>query len=329
VNWLASLNQLDIAAATNLTTLHFSTTDTMARVKQSAPSSRRKKSKQPQPRKNLVALGLYNAPTCRREGNKLEYMNLFAQSTKSGTLKIGVVKFPAINQPKESLPVPAFINNPAAPTANEVFTSLDYLLKLRLFHPKEATKAADSIMRQIALGGEEEMNESNTIIKANSNFAHNFIEILAFNIAYNQFFYCSKWPRNSKKPGKNASEAIRMNAKVIHCYLSRKDKKVTKLLFPDGIKHINTNPLAILGVRNVLIQKAMNAIRFGFSGFPKKSLWVHQLFLLSTIHPRLNLNVGTTVVADLDQKAPEWKEYLTVKETEAGRNVFTWKGECI
>jgi hypothetical protein len=42
------------------------------------------------------------------------------------------------------------------------------------------------------------------------------------------------------------------------------------------------------------------------------------------------LNVlGTTFVADLDQKAPEWKEYLAVKEIEAGRNVFTWKGECI
>jgi hypothetical protein len=119
-----------------------------------------------------------------------------------------------------------------------------------------------------------------------------------------------------------------MNAKVIHHYLYMKDKKVTKLLFPDGIKCINTNPLAILGIRNVLIQKAMSAIRFGFSGFPKKSLWVHQLFLLSTIHPRLNLNVETTLVEDLDQKAPQWKEYLAVKETEAGRNVFTWKGEC-
>ncbi len=173
------------------------------------------------------------------------------------------------------------------------------------------------------------MNENNTITKANSNFAHNYIEILSFNIAYNQFFYCSKWPRNSKKPGKNACEAIRMNAKVIHRYLYMKDKKVTKLLFPDGIKHINTNPLAIQGVWNVLIQKAMNAIRFGFSGFPKKSLWVHQLFLLSTIHPRLNLNVETTLVAELDQKAPQWKEFLAVKETDAGRKVFTWKGECI
>jgi hypothetical protein len=185
------------------------------------------------------------------------------------------------------------------------------------------------MMRQIALEGDKEMNERNTVTKANSNFAHNFIEILSFNIAYNQFFYYSKWPMSSKKPGKNASEVIRMNAKVIHCYLCKKDKKVTKLLFPDGIKHINTNPLAILGVRNELIQKAMNAIRFGFSGFPKKSLWVHQLFLLSTIHPHLNLNVETTLVADLDQKAPKWKEYLAVKETEAGCNVFTWKGECI
>ena len=62
-------------------------------------------------------------------------------------LKIGVVKFPAINQPTKSLPVSALINNPFAPTADEVFTSLDYLLKLLLFHPKEATKAADSLMR--------------------------------------------------------------------------------------------------------------------------------------------------------------------------------------
>ncbi len=42
---------------------------------------------------------------------------------------------------------------------------------------------------------------------------------------------------------------------------------------------------------------------------------MHQLFLLSSIHPCLNLNVETTLVADLDQKAPEWKEYLAVKET--------------
>jgi hypothetical protein len=55
-------------------------------------------------------------------------MEIFAKSTNGGKLKIGIVKFPAINQPKESLPVPAFINNPFAPTADEVFTSLDYLL---------------------------------------------------------------------------------------------------------------------------------------------------------------------------------------------------------
>ena len=179
-----------------------------------------KKSTPPQPRKNLAAV-------FAKKG-RLTDMNSQLKRLK---LKIGVVKFPAIK-----LPVPAFIDNPFAPTPNEVFTSLDYLLKLRLFHPKKATKAADSMMRQIALEGDKEMNEHNTITKANSNFAHNFIEMLSFNIANNQFFYCSKWPRSSKKPGKNASEAIRMNAKVIHCYLRMKDKKVTKLLFPDGIK---------------------------------------------------------------------------------------------
>jgi hypothetical protein len=79
---------------------------------------RRKKSTPPQPHKNLVA--------AIREKKKLECMDSYA-----GKLKIGIVKFPAINnQPKESLPVPAFINNPFAPTADEVFTSLDYLLKL-------------------------------------------------------------------------------------------------------------------------------------------------------------------------------------------------------
>ena len=242
-----------------------------------------------------------------------------------GKLKVGVVKFPAMNRPG---PVPAFINDPIAPTSNEVFTSLKYLLKLRLFHPKKATKATDSLMREIALAGDEGMDERNIVTKANSNFARNFIEILSFNIAYNQFFYCSKWPKNSKKPSRNAKEAIRINAKVIHHYLYTQDKKVTKLLFPDGIKHVKTDPSAILGVRNVLIQKAKNAIRFGFKGFPTKSLWIHQLFLLSTIHACLNLNAETNLVEDLDQTIhPEWKKFLSVKETEAGRKVFCWKGE--
>jgi hypothetical protein len=67
---------------------------------------------------------------------------------------IGVVKFPAINnQPKESLPVPALINSPFAPTANEVFTSLDYLLKLQLIHPKNATEAADYNEANCSWGG--------------------------------------------------------------------------------------------------------------------------------------------------------------------------------
>ena len=112
----------------------------MARFKtKPVPISRRKKSKStpPQPRKNLAAL--YS-----NKEREWEYMNSPRERLK---LKIGVVKFPAINQPTESLPVSALINNPFAPTADEVFTSLDYLLKLLLFHPKEATKAADSLMR--------------------------------------------------------------------------------------------------------------------------------------------------------------------------------------
>lgn len=240
-------------------------------------------------------------------------------------LKIGVVKFPAETRPG-ALPVPAFINDPSAPTSNEIFMALNNLLKLRLIHPKNANdKDTDSLMRVIAQKGDEEMDEKNFITKANSNFAHNFVEILSFNITYNQFFYYSKWPKNCSKPSKKASEAIRHNAKIIHHYLFGRDEKVTKLLFPHGTKNIATNPSAILGVRNVIIQKAMHAIRFGYEGFPTKSLWVHQLFLLSTIHPRLNLNVEPKLVEILDRMAPEWKKFLAVK-TEAGRKMFFWKG---
>ena len=244
-------------------------------------------------------------------------------------LKIGVVNFPA--KTGAGLTVPAFANDPRAPTADEVFVSLHYLLKLRLFHPKNANKATDSLMREIAQKGNKEMDETNSITKANSNFAHNFVELLSFNIAYNQFFYCSKWPKNSSKPSKQASEAIRHNAKIIISYLRRRDKEVTKLLFPHGTKNVATNPSAILGVRNVLIQKAMHAIRFGFEGFSKKSLWVHQLFLLSTIHPRLNLNVSPKLLEILDQMAPEWKSFLSVKDAniETGHKVFCWNGEDV
>ena len=97
------------------------------------------------------------------------------------------------------------------------------------------------------------------------------------------------------------------------------------MLFPDGIDNVETDPSAILRARNVLLHKALNKIRFAFDGCPKKTLWVHHFFLLSTIHPRLNLNVETKLVEILDKKAPQWKEFLDVKETEAGCKVFSWK----
>ena len=250
-------------------------------------------------------------------------------------LKIGVVKFPAaaaaaVAHQTGNTTVPTFTNDPLAPTVEEVLNSLDFLLKLRLCHPKEATKANDSRMREIALMGDASMDKRNTVTKANSNFAHNFVEMLSFNIAYNEFVYRSKVPKSmANVPRKNASEAIRLDAKVIHHYLFMRDKKITKLLFPDGVKKICTNPYAIIGMRNVLIQKAMSAIRFGYNDFPTKSLWVHQLFLLSTIHPRLNLNVAPNLVNELDQKAPGWKKFLAVKELQSGRKVFCWKGENI
>ena len=101
------------------------------------------------------------------------------------------------------------------------------------------------------------------------------------------------------------------------------------MLFPKGISNIATNPSAIVTVRNVLIQKANHSIRFGFSGFPNKSLWVHQLFMLSVVHPRLNLNVSPTLVDELDQRAPMWKNFLDAKETASGRKMFHWKGKDI
>ena len=42
-------------------------------------------------------------------------------------------------------------SDPSPPTANEVFASLDYLLKLQLLHPNKATTATNSMMREIAL----------------------------------------------------------------------------------------------------------------------------------------------------------------------------------
>jgi hypothetical protein len=275
------------------------------------------------PRKKLAT------PGARKR--ELKDMKFLGDGCRHG-LKIGVVKFPATAGDRTgNMIVPAFIHDPLAPTAEEVFTSLDFLLKLRLFHPKEATKANDSIMRDIALKGDTNMDKKNTVTKANSNFAHNFVEILSFNIAYNEFFYRSKMPKSVAKlpPPKNVTEAIRLNAKVIHNVLYQRDKKITKLLFPEGIKNICTNPSAIIGVRNVLVQKAMNAIRFGYSGSPTKSLWVHQLFLLSTIHPRLNLNVVPNLVDDLDGTAPGWKRFIAVKELQSGRKAFCWKGQNI
>lgn len=72
-------------------------------------------------------------------------------------LKIGVVKFPAAAAAAHqtgNTTLPTFTHDPLAPTVEEVLNSLDFLLKLRLFHPKEATKANDSMMREIALMGD-------------------------------------------------------------------------------------------------------------------------------------------------------------------------------
>ena len=70
-----------------------------------------------------------------------------------------MVKFPAAaaattTHQTGNMTVPAFTHDPLAPTVEKVLNSLDFLLKLRLFHPKEATKANDSMMREIALMGD-------------------------------------------------------------------------------------------------------------------------------------------------------------------------------
>jgi hypothetical protein len=242
---------------------------------------------------------------------------------KGETLKIGANFLPIRGKTCKQ-----FINtcNDAAyPSPLEVKTALSLLLQLTLENHKNADKVTDSLMLRKCESSkidESRNNLGSTCKYGTKAFIEPYINYLTFNITFNDFMLHKK----AGKPSEDATSNLEHNHRILAYHLKKMNPKRFNKIFANKPLVGCFDVVKTLKLRSNLWDKFNNGIHTAHDGPGKNLLWIHQLFILQKVHPRIQKYLQEN---DIDMSNDSNLDDFISFEKHECITVAVWKGSKI
>lgn len=243
-----------------------------------------------------------------------------------------------------------FVGEELSPPPREVKAAMSVILKLVLGHGTDQDLPRDELMRSIALSSNStQVSKANSTSKPNKKFVEDFLDMLSYNLTFNEFFHRTKIDALQSDDVINAltegATHLRHNHGILARYIRSFDPDQFSKLFPTGV-HATTDVNKILQRRRTILGKAKKSgVRTMYP--PSKAghqadsfLWVHHFFLLQFIEPTIQKlitvnsydHVGNVTHVGGGKSINDFLSCLTIKKIEGYGsdkeyfNIVAWKG---